>query len=331
MAKETGSPYRTWALEICDPREWVSGGGAFEHLSDAEARAFFERFMADHDARMRALSGVLDAMGEDGADPLERLDAVESVLRALVGRRLPRRWPVPVEVVGCSPRHSLVLDAGVFLSRSLIAAFPTLEWRLETDASLGDWHKPVLAGFRDGLTLNPIVTAWVVANSRRNPLRLRDEFAEWSALVDPTSPSPPPDARRDLVVVLDKVDWQLEGDYPNGLSEQQAYVPVGLLLWWLAERGYATAELRDAGEQAAAGEVSAAGLYVAIDGVLTSRHIVEEVVPFVQAQLQDRYWTDLEELFPDIATVFGIPDKDSTRHLVAEQLDRRLADWNRPA
>ena len=330
MAKETGSSYRTWALEICDPREWARPAGRFEHLSDAEARAFFERFMADHDARMRALSGVLEAMGEDVADPFERLDAVESVLRELVGRRLPRRWPVPVEVVGCSPRHSLVLDAGVFLARSLIAALPTLEWRLETDASDYDFHKPLVAGFRDGLTLNPIVSAWVAATRRRDPLRLRDVFTEWSALVDPTSPTPQPDARRDLVV-LDKVDWQLEGDYPNGLSEQQAYVPVGLLLWWLTERGYATAELRDAGKQAAAGEVSAAGLYVAIDGVLTSGHILEEVVPFVQAHLQDGYWTDLEELFPDITTVFDIPDQDATRRLVAEQLDRRLADWNRPA
>ncbi len=38
-------------------------------------------------------------------------------------------------------------------------------------------------------------------------------------------------------VIYEKARWHLEGDWPEGLPESQAYVIGGMLMGWLAERG----------------------------------------------------------------------------------------------
>jgi hypothetical protein len=86
-------------------------------------------------------------------------------------------------------------------------------------------------------------------------------------------------------VVYEKARWHLEGDWPEGLPDAQAYVIGGMLLGWLSDRDLLSEEFIDDNRNELAQfrdrKITAARLFQIVDGVLTSEDVTAAVRDFL--------------------------------------------------
>jgi hypothetical protein len=97
----------------------------------------------------------------------------------------------------------------------------------------------------------------------------------------------------------DKAKWHLEGEFPRELDRQQAYVPGGMLVAWVTERGLlselAGEDFADELARLRARSNTGGQAYRLLGGVLESDLLNDEADAFFGAYLDPDsggYWTD---------------------------------------
>lgn len=97
--------------------------------------------------------------------------------------------------------------------------------------------------------------------------------------------------------IIDKADWHFESVAQAGLDNIKAYIPGGFLLGWLIDRNLVSKDFLDTAKvflpKYKDRELSAASLYKAVDGVLSSEMLNERGTKFL-AWYEPMYLTDYQ-------------------------------------
>jgi hypothetical protein len=135
-------------------------------------------------------------------------------------------------------------------------------------------------------------------------------------------------------MVHDKAKWHFEGKFPPDLDRHQAYVPGGLLLAWLANRGLLSkmAEREFAPELAGlrSRSITGAEAYRLLGGVLASDLLDPEADAFLTDYLDpDRggYWADYGQLSAGLPSEYHVPDTWASYERLQPLIDRSFSRW----
>lgn len=138
-------------------------------------------------------------------------------------------------------------------------------------------------------------------------------------------------------LVYDKARFHYEGEFPDGLSVEQAFVHTGLYLGWLIERDLCSAEfLENAGElipQFRAREVTGPAIYQECDGALVDDMLSDEGNAFSRAYYDfetGRFLADYEQaLARDLPSLYHVEDTWENYETLRSLLDSRFEAWRR--
>jgi len=132
----------------------------------------------------------------------------------------------------------------------------------------------------------------------------------------------------------DKAKWHFEGTFPPDLDRRQAYVPGGLLIAWLANRGLLSqmAEQEFAPELARLRSRSITGpeAYRLLGGVLESDLLGPEADAFMADYLDpDRggYWADHGRLAQGLPSEYHVPDTWASYDRIEPLIETSFSRW----
>jgi hypothetical protein len=136
----------------------------------------------------------------------------------------------------------------------------------------------------------------------------------------------------------DKADWHFEGEFPRELDQQQAYVPGGLLVAWLAARdllsSMAEEDFADELARLRARSMTGPRAYRLLGGVLESDLLDDEADAFFSAYLDPDgggYWTDYGALAAGLPSQYHVPDGWPSYDSIAPSIDASFARWRAKA
>lgn len=136
-------------------------------------------------------------------------------------------------------------------------------------------------------------------------------------------------------LVYDKAEYHLEGDFPAELEEEQAYVPTGLFVAWLAMNNLLVIEVTLAFQeeigQLQMRQVSPSHFYQSLGGVLSSEMLTAEGNEFTLAYFDfetGKYLDDYESVLANyLSSLFHVPDTWESYDALAPVLHRRFRQW----
>lgn len=136
-------------------------------------------------------------------------------------------------------------------------------------------------------------------------------------------------------IVYDKAKYHYEGRFPSNLPKKQAFVHTGLFVAWLAHNnlltGDITASFREEIASLRKREMSPAGLYELLDGVLSDDMLNEVGRAFTEAYFDfetGQYLNDYEEvLCPGLRGFFYVADTWENYDRIAARIDSRFQGW----
>lgn len=133
--------------------------------------------------------------------------------------------------------------------------------------------------------------------------------------------------------IIDKADWHFESVARAGLHNMQAYIPGGFLLGWLVDNNLISEDFQNIAKRFLPDfkdrKLSAASLYKAVDGVLSSEMLNEYGTKFL-AWYKPMYFADYEAtllLGVDDEHQYGVKDSWDNFSKLANFLDRRLSEF----
>jgi hypothetical protein len=136
----------------------------------------------------------------------------------------------------------------------------------------------------------------------------------------------------------DKAKWHFEGEFPCELDEQQAYVPGGLLVAWLAARDLlskmAEGDFADELARLRARSITGAQAYDLLGGVLESDLLDDGADAFFSAYLDPDsggYWADYGALAEGLPSQYHVPDSWPSYDRIAPSIDASFARWRAKA
>lgn len=135
--------------------------------------------------------------------------------------------------------------------------------------------------------------------------------------------------------IWDKAEYHYDGDWPEGLPQEQAYVHAGLFLGWLVERDLVSDFFREESEEAIAQfrarSLTGPQLYESWDGALTDDMLSDEGNAFAADYFDisdGAYVTEYEQLLADgLESIYHVADTWENYDRLRAHLDRRFADW----
>ena len=138
-------------------------------------------------------------------------------------------------------------------------------------------------------------------------------------------------------VVYDKAKYHYDGDYPDNLPQEQAFVHTGLYLGWIIDRDLYSEEFRgESGDLIArfkAREVTGPEIYESWDGCLIDDMLSDEGNAFSQEYFDfksGKYLADYEELLlGGLPTLYHVANTWPNYDRLRERLDQRYAEWRR--
>lgn len=137
------------------------------------------------------------------------------------------------------------------------------------------------------------------------------------------------------LVVYDKAKYHYDGDFPEDLSPEQAYVHTGMYLGWIIDRGLTSQVFSsDFAEEIAAfvsRKKSGPEVYRLVGGLLDDSMLSEEGKQFTDhyfdfetgAFLQDYVQT----LSAGLPTLYHVKGDWGSYQKLADVLDKRYAEW----
>jgi len=140
----------------------------------------------------------------------------------------------------------------------------------------------------------------------------------------------------DEPVVYDKAKWHYEGEYPEDLDEDQAFVHTGLYFGWIIEAGLYNEEFAEDFENEIAKfkarKLTGPGVYQSADGVFMDEFLTPEGNAFTSEYFdfeKGKYLADYERLFPGLPSMYHVADTWENYGRLKSLLDKRLGEWRK--
>jgi hypothetical protein len=128
--------------------------------------------------------------------------------------------------------------------------------------------------------------------------------------------------------VHDKADWHLEGEFPEDLREDQAYVHTGLFAAWLSDRGLITGEYEDEANQIKRRKMTGPKAYKNWGGVLASDMLSDEGNAFTREYYDTMFCPDYEELLSrKLPSFYHVKDTWENYEILKQRIDKRFQSW----
>lgn len=138
--------------------------------------------------------------------------------------------------------------------------------------------------------------------------------------------------------VYDKAKYHYDGEYPDDLPEEQAFVHTGMFLGWMLDHDLYDSDFWQdvAGYVASfkAREMTGARVYeYACDGVLVDEMLNAEGNAFTQDYFdfeRGKYMEDYEELLVgDLPSTYHVEDTWGNYKIISERISDRYGEWRR--
>ncbi len=141
----------------------------------------------------------------------------------------------------------------------------------------------------------------------------------------------------DEPIVFDKAKWHYQGEYPDDLDEDQAFVHTGMYLGWVIDAGLYSEEFAsDFMKEIAqfkSRELTGPGVYQSADGVFLDEMLNPEGIDFTTTYFdfeKGKYLADYEKLLiADLPSMYHVQDTWENYDRLKPQLDLRLAEWRK--
>ena len=138
-------------------------------------------------------------------------------------------------------------------------------------------------------------------------------------------------------VVYDKAKYHYDGDYPNDLPPEQAFVHTGLYLGWIIDHDLYSEEFREETAGLIAGfkarKVTGPEIYESWDGCLIDDMLSDEGNAFSQDYFdfeRGAFLADYEELLRrNLPSVYHVANTWANYDRLCERVDQRYAKWHR--
>ena len=136
----------------------------------------------------------------------------------------------------------------------------------------------------------------------------------------------------DDLIVYDKAKWHYDGeDYPDDLSEDNAYTHGGFYLAWLVDNDLTSAEFQEDEKTTIAdyrrSYIKPSAFFEIVDGVLASDMLSEKGNAFTEYYYADLFFDDYELLFEDADSPYHVRDTKKNYKLVSRMIDEAYEEW----
>lgn len=139
------------------------------------------------------------------------------------------------------------------------------------------------------------------------------------------------------IYVFDKAKWHYEGEFPQELSNAQAYVPTGMFVTWLIKNDLMGKQSRKGDVQeielVKRDEMTGAQFYRQNwDGVLSSKELSDEADAFAREYLniQNDIYTaeDFTNILADgLPTIYHVEDSTENYLMIEPTITKRYEEW----
>jgi hypothetical protein len=130
--------------------------------------------------------------------------------------------------------------------------------------------------------------------------------------------------------VYDKADWHIEGDFPDGLSADQANVHTGMFVGWLCEHDLTAGEFQSLARQVKRRKITGPQAYKTWGGVFASDMMTAEANQFARAYYEGKFISDFCELLArDLPSFYHVADSWKNFELLKKRIDRRFEAWTK--
>jgi len=136
-------------------------------------------------------------------------------------------------------------------------------------------------------------------------------------------------------VVYDKAKYHYDGDYPDDLPIEQAFVHTGMFLGWIIDHDLYSDEFsKDSAQEIRAfkgRDMSGPQVYASWDGCLIDDMLNEEGNRFATAYFDfdhGDYLTDYEEILAaDLPSTYHVQDTWENYETLKRKIDERYRQW----
>ncbi|WP_155591068.1 hypothetical protein [Lysinibacillus cavernae] len=139
-----------------------------------------------------------------------------------------------------------------------------------------------------------------------------------------------------MTVVYDKAKYQIEGDFPDGIAFEQAYVHTGMFLGWIVDHQLYSEEFEedalDEIEKFKTRHVTGPQLYQAWDGVLADDMLNDEGNAFAQSYFdfeQGLFLQDYDNVLSGYDSFYHVEDTWENYFKIKEKMDQRFQEWKK--
>jgi len=135
-----------------------------------------------------------------------------------------------------------------------------------------------------------------------------------------------------MTMAYDKAEWHYEGDFPDGLDEDQGFVHTGMYLGWIIDNNLYSKEFKEVSSSEITkfkqSRLSGTEIYMNWDGVLESDMLSKEGNAFTKDYYKSgTYFEDYASLFPNVSSVYEVHDTLDNYNIVKCKLNERFKEW----
>ena len=139
-----------------------------------------------------------------------------------------------------------------------------------------------------------------------------------------------------MVSVYDKAKYHYDGDFPEDIKIEQAFVHTGMFLGWIIDHQLFSHDFEEEAQieiqKFYRRELTGTQIYMNWDGVLASDMLNDEGNQFAQAYFDfdtGHYLDDYQDTFPDVETLYHVIDNWENYQKLKEIMDERYVDWQK--
>ena len=130
--------------------------------------------------------------------------------------------------------------------------------------------------------------------------------------------------------VYDKAKWHFEGEFPEGLSERQAYVHTGLYIRWLIEADLIAEEFLEGTELVKRGKLKGSQIYRKWGGVFASDMLTSVGNEFTRYYYEERYHRDYEQrLGKGLPSSYHVKESEENYGVIRDRIQERFEKWRK--
>lgn len=134
------------------------------------------------------------------------------------------------------------------------------------------------------------------------------------------------------VFVYDKAKYHYDGEYPEGLPEEQAFVHTGMFLGWIIDNDLCSEEFKnEAKDQIEAfkgREITGADVYAHWDGCLLSDMLSDQGNKFAEAYYLGEYLDDYDELLTaELPSIYQAENTWENYEKIKRRIDQRYKEF----